>query len=47
MFFTGDQSDYVNLYKETANSIKDVSLNYRVGGPATAGNTWIPEMIDF
>ncbi|MDR6944727.1 GH39 family glycosyl hydrolase [Mucilaginibacter pocheonensis] len=46
-FFTGTQQDYFKLYKETATAIKSVSASYRVGGPATAGNAWIPEMIDF
>jgi len=41
------QQDYFKLYKETAIAIKSVSSKYRVGGPATAGNAWIPEMIDF
>lgn len=46
-FFTGTQQDYFKLYQETATAIKSVSPAYRVGGPATAGNAWIPEMIDF
>jgi xylan 1,4-beta-xylosidase len=46
-FFTGTQQDYFKLYKETAQAIKSVSKSYRVGGPATAGNAWIPEMIDY
>lgn len=46
-FFTGTQQDYFKLYKETALAIKSVSPKYRVGGPATAGNAWVPEMIDF
>jgi xylan 1,4-beta-xylosidase len=46
-FFTGTQQDYFKLYKETATAIKSVSASYRVGGPATAGNAWIPEMIEF
>lgn len=46
-FFTGRQQDYFKLYKETATAIKSVSASYRVGGPATAGNAWIPEMIAF
>jgi xylan 1,4-beta-xylosidase len=46
-FFTGTQQDYFRLYQETATAIKSVSPDYRVGGPATAGNAWIPEMIDF
>ncbi|OCX54641.1 glycoside hydrolase [Mucilaginibacter sp. PPCGB 2223] len=47
LFFSGDQADYFKLYRETANTIKSVSKDYRVGGPATAGNGWIPEMIGF
>jgi xylan 1,4-beta-xylosidase len=46
-FFTGAQQDYFKLYKETATAIKSVSAAYRVGGPATAGNAWIPDMINF
>jgi xylan 1,4-beta-xylosidase len=46
-FFTGTQQDYFKLYKETAEAIKSVSKSYRVGGPATAGNAWVPETIDF
>jgi xylan 1,4-beta-xylosidase len=46
-FFTGTQQDYFKLYKETAQAIKSVSKSYRVGGPATAGNAWVPEMIDY
>jgi len=46
-FFTGSQADYFKLYQETANAIKSVSADYKVGGPATAGNAWIPEMISF
>lgn len=47
IFWAGDQEDYFRLYKETANSVKAVSPSYRVGGPATAGSTWIPEFIDY
>ena len=46
-FFTGTQQDYFKLYQETANTIKSVSKNLKVGGPATAGNAWVPETIDF
>ncbi|MGI4749850.1 MAG: GH39 family glycosyl hydrolase [Janthinobacterium lividum] len=47
LFFSGDQQDYFKLYQETANTIKAVSKDFKVGGPATAGNSWIPEMINF
>jgi xylan 1,4-beta-xylosidase len=46
-FFTGTQQDYFKLYQETATAIKRVSSTYRVGGPATAGNAWVPEMLTF
>jgi xylan 1,4-beta-xylosidase len=47
LFFSADIADYFKLYQETANTIKAVSPDYKVGGPATAGNAWIPQMISF
>jgi xylan 1,4-beta-xylosidase len=44
-FWTGDQSEYFRLYDATMRAIKQVSRDYRVGGPATAGRAWVPEMI--
>jgi len=35
-FFTGTREEYFKLYEVTARAIKDVSPDYRVGGPATA-----------
>lgn len=46
-FFTGTQADYFKLYTETAKAVKSVSKDYRVGGPATAGNGWIAETINY
>lgn len=46
-FWSGTQAEYFKLYNVTARAIKNVSRDYRVGGPATAGNAWIPETIDF
>lgn len=46
-FFSGTMNDYFKLYQETANTIKSVSPNFRVGGPATAANAWVPETISF
>lgn len=46
-FFTGSMEEYFKLYEITAKVIKDVSKDYRVGGPATAGCEWIAEFIDF
>ena len=47
LFWSGDREEYFNLYAATARAIKSVSPLYRVGGPATAGNSWVPEMIAF
>jgi len=46
-FFTGSMEEYFKLYDYTAKSVKSVSVDYRVGGPATAGNAWVTEMIEY
>ncbi len=46
-FWTGTQEEYFKLYKHAAMSVKSVNSDYRVGGPATAGAAWEPEMIGF
>jgi xylan 1,4-beta-xylosidase len=46
-FWSGTQEEYFKLYKYSAKAIKDVNKDYRVGGPATAGAAWVPEMIEF
>jgi Beta-xylosidase len=46
-FWAGTQEEYFKLYKYTVNAIKSVNKAYRVGGPATAGAAWVPEMISF
>lgn len=46
-FWAGTQADYFKLYKYTAEAIKSVNKDYQVGGPATAGGAWIPEMINY
>jgi xylan 1,4-beta-xylosidase len=45
LFWSGDQAEYFRLYDVTARAVKSVSADYRVGGPATAGRAWVPEMI--
>ena len=45
-FWTGDQAEYFKLYDVTARAVKSISSEYRVGGPATAGRAWVPEMIE-
>ncbi len=44
-FFTGTMQDYFDLYDHAARAVRSVNENYRVGGPATAGNAWIDEFI--
>lgn len=46
-FWDGSQEDYFRLYKHAAKAIKSVHPQYKVGGPATAGAAWEPEMIDY
>jgi len=46
-FWTGTQQEYFKLYQYAARGVKRVNEAYRVGGPATAGAAWEPEMIDF
>ena len=46
-FWTGTQAEYFHLYETTATTIKAIDHRLQVGGPATAKNEWIPEMLDF
>jgi len=41
-----DQKAYFKLYDLTANTIKALDPNLRVGGPSTAGAAWVPEFLD-
>mgnify|MGYP003382052872 CR=1 FL=1 len=47
IFWAGTQQEYFTLYRHSAEAIKSVNRAYRVGGPATAGAAWVPEMITF
>ncbi len=46
-FWSGNQADYFHLYKVTADAIKSVSKDYRVGGPATAEHAWVSDLINY
>jgi xylan 1,4-beta-xylosidase len=46
-FWKGEQADYFKLYEYTANGIKDIDAQLRVGGPATANDEWIPGFLEF
>lgn len=47
VFWSSSQKKYFKLYKYTAEAIKSVNPNIKVGGPATACNAWIPDFIRF
>lgn len=46
-FFAGTQKDYFTLYAHTAKAIKEVGENLKVGGPATANNEWISDLVKY
>lgn len=46
-FFDGTQEDYFELYDHTARTLKSVDECFRVGGPATSVNAWIPEFRNY
>ena len=46
-FWSGTQADYFDLYRATAEAVKSVDADLRVGGPATANNEWIEDFLDF
>lgn len=46
-FWSADQAEYFKLMSATAAAIKRVSVDYRVGGPATAGHGWISDTIAY
>jgi xylan 1,4-beta-xylosidase len=46
-FWGGSREEYFALYRKAALAIKEVDRRIPVGGPATARNEWIPEMIEF
>ncbi len=46
-FWTGSKQDYLALYEHTARAIKAIDAGLRVGGPATADNAWVPDLVAF
>jgi xylan 1,4-beta-xylosidase len=46
-FWAGTQAEYFKLYRYSVEAIKSVNPAFKVGGPATAGAAWVPEMIAF
>jgi xylan 1,4-beta-xylosidase len=41
------QGSYFELYAHTARDLKKVNPRLRVGGPATAAASWVPEFLDY
>eukprot|EP01114_Cavostelium_apophysatum_P010264 TRINITY_DN2378_c0_g1_i1.p1 TRINITY_DN2378_c0_g1~~TRINITY_DN2378_c0_g1_i1.p1 ORF type:complete len:500 (-),score=102.80 TRINITY_DN2378_c0_g1_i1:57-1556(-) len=46
-FWTGGQKLYFYLFNVTSHALKAVNPNLKVGGPATAMSSWIPDFISF
>ncbi|WP_026487289.1 GH39 family glycosyl hydrolase [Caldanaerobius polysaccharolyticus] len=46
-FWSGTQDEYFMLYRHAAEAIKKVDEKIPVGGPATAKDDWIPDLINF
>ena len=44
---TNAMGEYFELYAHTANAVKKVNSNYRVGGPAGSQTVWIQPLIEF
>ncbi|WP_271299529.1 GH39 family glycosyl hydrolase [Sphingomonas sp. CV7422] len=42
-----DQAAYFRLYESSARTIKAIDPALRVGGPATAGAAWVPELLAY
>lgn len=42
-----DQKAYFELYANTARTLKKVDPKLQVGGPATAGAAWVPELLAY
>ncbi|MGH6612456.1 MAG: GH39 family glycosyl hydrolase, partial [Burkholderiaceae bacterium] len=46
-FWTGGKKGYYELYRTTAEAIKNIDPVLKVGGPSSAQNAWIPEFLEF
>jgi xylan 1,4-beta-xylosidase len=46
-FWTGSREDYFRFYEMTHRKIKGIDPSLKVGGPATAGNAWISEFMQY
>ncbi|MDY8025498.1 GH39 family glycosyl hydrolase [Paenibacillus polymyxa] len=46
-FWSGSKEEYMKLYEYSARAIKQVDEHLKVGGPASAGNAWITDLINY
>lgn len=46
-FFDGNLEDYFTMYTTALKAVKEVSKDFKVGGPSTAGTGWIDEFLNF
>jgi xylan 1,4-beta-xylosidase len=46
-FFTGTEAEYHKMYATAVRAIKAVNPDYRVGGPASAGSSWVASFINY
>ncbi len=46
-FWSGTKEEYFKLYNYAARAVKAVDSSLRVGGPATAANAWVDELIEY
>ncbi len=46
-FWSGSMEEYLKLYAVTAHAVKGVDAALRVGGPASAGNGFTKELLDY
>jgi len=46
-FWAGTKEEYMKLYDYSARAIKQVDSLLKVGGPASSGNAWIPDFIEY
>lgn len=46
-FFGGTKEEYFELYAAAANGVKAIDHMLRVGGPATADNAWVADLVAY
>jgi len=47
VFWSGTRDEYLRLYEHTARAVKSVDALLRVGGPSSAADGWIDELLAF